>query len=223
MNNKIVSNFIPILLLFLFLAYTQPMIDFSNSPPGRFLAILLIIYYTILDPIFGVLMCILVVLFYQSDYVELCHQMKTEKETFVDHIIDPVMDADIRANRLAVHTDPLKKDFQEKHCKAGNLEYKGMRVRDEMAEHVFPELHFSKAPCNACNNICDYYVSEEDIVDDTIRDNKLYYENVMVFPKSSKEWFSNVSGAISNMNVPSPALERIVAEPFGEFITENKM
>jgi len=67
---KIVFNFIPIFLLFALLSYTEKFIHFSGSVLGRLLAVFIIIFYTSIDKIHGILAAALVVLYYQSDIVE---------------------------------------------------------------------------------------------------------------------------------------------------------
>ena len=69
-DGKSIAEIIPIILILLFTLYTKPMVLFSQSSLGRFLAILLIIGYTMFDVLYGVIMCMMVILFYQLDYVE---------------------------------------------------------------------------------------------------------------------------------------------------------
>jgi hypothetical protein len=70
MNNNIISQFIPIILIFLLLSYSDDVALFSHSILGKLISIIIIIYYTILDKYIGLLVCLIIILYYQSDYVE---------------------------------------------------------------------------------------------------------------------------------------------------------
>ena len=67
---KIVAQFIPILLLFLFLTQFTEFVRFSHTTLGKLVAVLIIVFYTFLDKVFGLFTCALVILFYQTDYIE---------------------------------------------------------------------------------------------------------------------------------------------------------
>jgi hypothetical protein len=50
--------------------------------------------------------------------------------------------------------------FKKENCVGGELKYKDMNVKNDMAEHVFSELAFDNKPCNACDNTCKYSIIE---------------------------------------------------------------
>ena len=68
--DNILFQFIPIIIIVLFFIFTKSAITFSNTILGRFIAVLLIAYYTIIDAVLGLLICVLIIYYYQSDYVE---------------------------------------------------------------------------------------------------------------------------------------------------------
>ena len=68
--NKILSQFIPILILFLLLTYSHDFVSFSYTILGKLLALCIIIYYTMLDVKFGVLACALIIYYYQNEVIE---------------------------------------------------------------------------------------------------------------------------------------------------------
>lgn len=70
MNISIIEQFIPILIIFILLSYPRTVIQFSHSILGRFLAVSIIIFYSSLDKYLGLLVCGLVIFYYQMDYVE---------------------------------------------------------------------------------------------------------------------------------------------------------
>ena len=68
--NKIITQFIPIIVLFLLLSYSKEFIEFSGTILGKLFAVIVVMYYTVLDVKIGLLVCSLVVYYYQSDVVE---------------------------------------------------------------------------------------------------------------------------------------------------------
>jgi hypothetical protein len=54
----------------------------------------------------------------------------------------------------------LIQQFKKENCVGGELKFKDMTVKNDMAEHVFSELAFVNRPCNACTNTCKYSIIE---------------------------------------------------------------
>jgi len=67
---QIIFQFLPILLVFLFLKYPQKFAELSESGLGRLFAIIVIIFYVSIDRTYGLLVCLLIIAYYQSDFVE---------------------------------------------------------------------------------------------------------------------------------------------------------
>ena len=62
--------FLPIVILYLFLAYTRESILFSNTMAGKLIAICIIVFYTNVNVLYGVFVCMLLLVYYQTDFVE---------------------------------------------------------------------------------------------------------------------------------------------------------
>ena len=196
--NKILNQFIPIIILFLLLSYSNEFINFSNTVLGKLFAILVIIYYTILDKRIGLLVCSLVIFYYQSDVVEnmlnideimgkkeskdskedeiegmenmQCPKRNTQKENMSD--LDEIYEKELLVDKSL---DGVNK-FRDEHCEGKSLKYKNMNVKDDVVEHVFPEVKYNSDKCNPCADTCDISILE----------NKLKNEKEMV-PKFSKD------------------------------------
>lgn len=65
-----IAQFLPLLFFYLFFAYPDIILNISLTPLGRFIAICIIIFYTNLHLVYGLIVCILVILYYQMDLVE---------------------------------------------------------------------------------------------------------------------------------------------------------
>lgn len=64
-DNKFVMQFIPIVLMLLFSLYTHRFIEIANSVLGKLFAVVVIIFYTKLNILYGVFACMFIILFYQ--------------------------------------------------------------------------------------------------------------------------------------------------------------
>jgi hypothetical protein len=63
-------DFIPIILVYVFISYPEDAVLLSGSSLGKFAAICIISFYTLVKPIYGVFVCVLVLVYYQTDFVE---------------------------------------------------------------------------------------------------------------------------------------------------------
>jgi len=108
-----ILQFIPIIILFLLLSYPEQFVLFSNLSFGRLIAVLIIIFYSSLDKYLGLFVCGLVILFYQSDYVD---NMRVISENFTElsyeflNIVDaPNKNSEIaKVSQKTMETKPLK-------------------------------------------------------------------------------------------------------------------
>jgi hypothetical protein len=66
--NKCLSDFILIFLIFFFVAFPKEMNDLAQSILGKIITIILIIYYTWNHILYGLLFCVIVVLYYQLQF-----------------------------------------------------------------------------------------------------------------------------------------------------------
>ena len=86
-DNKFVMQFIPIVLMLLFSLYAQRFIEVANSVLGKLLAVVVIIFYTKLNILYGVCACVIIILFYQltatsnATNVNAIEGMKNPKKT----------------------------------------------------------------------------------------------------------------------------------------------
>jgi len=169
-------NFIPIILLFGLLSYTEKFIHVSGSVLGKLVAIFIILFYTTIDILHGVLVTALVILYYQSDIVESMLNMY-EYSSIPDSITaksesvcaPTLLASDNKLSYLSQYENILpNKDgsnkgreiFRKEHCKKGHLVSKDQNVRTDMAEHVFPEVSFVNEKCNICDSTCEFNVSD---------------------------------------------------------------
>ena len=69
-TRQLLVDFIPIILVYVFVSYPEDAVLFSGSSLGKFIAICIISFYTSVKPIYGVFVCVLLLVYYQTDFVE---------------------------------------------------------------------------------------------------------------------------------------------------------
>jgi hypothetical protein len=67
---KLLLQFIPIMIVFFLLTYFKGVAKFSRTILGKILAVSVILFYSSIDRLYGLLICGLVILYYQSDFIE---------------------------------------------------------------------------------------------------------------------------------------------------------
>lgn len=140
---------------------------------GKMLIVILIIFYTSINKIYGILVCLLVILFYQmdstrwisEDFVDTslmckednscgcgCSEQKTNCKKHNTKYLT-VIDLENNLN------NQRKTDFQKRHCSIdGILKYKDIPVKKDMSAIVFPEIFYGDGICNPCDKNCEFKV-----------------------------------------------------------------
>ena len=198
---KLLLNFLPMVILYLVATYSEDVAKWSHTVLGKTIAVGIILLYSFFDIVSGLLACALVIFYYQSDYVESFVKGEIKEETKDGYtsislketraILLDVTDKETPGERLEdaypltptveVVYDKDVDHFRQKHCKRGHLVHKGQIVKNEMAEHVFPEVkQDSFHKCNICDPACSF---DLDLIDK---------EDELVNPKSSNDWYDQV-------------------------------
>jgi hypothetical protein len=181
-KSNIIAEFIPIILIFTYLSYPNEMFSFLDSSLGRLIIVGIIIFYSAMDKMIGLLVCGLVILFYQMDgFTFYNFQLDLDMESFFSDFQDRESFAkyermetlprpkEVNLDKNATF-EQAKAAFREKHCENGVLKYKTMPVNLQMVEHIFPEIEFHKILCNPCKTDCKYSIIESRIIhEETMR------------------------------------------------------
>ena len=217
----IFRNFLPILLVFLFVVYTKSFNLVAGSYLGKCIAIALITLYAFKDILYGVLVCLLVILYYHMGENQMGEAPVYTSESFInpltpgqygggvtpdinqlpfvfnitDHeTVAPSSESDSDANpnqwpqllkslqsdkqiadinntittepytagNFAPIDDSATTAFQNQNCVHHKLSYKEFPVNREMAQHVFPEISYTKTDdnCDLCDANCQFTVNK---------------------------------------------------------------
>ena len=199
LTQNTIAQFIPIIAMFVLLSQYQGCVEFSHTILGKITAAFLILFYTTIDKVLGLFVCALIILFYQMDCrenmlnIESFDTIEEEEDEEEDELeynetkpakscnacgvkgIETFENYESSDNNV-VENGPVHDEFRKEHCQKGVLKHKDMNVRDEMAQHVYPELKFKNEYCNACSPTCQFSIVESKLKTET-----------KLLPKFSKE------------------------------------
>ena len=147
--NKLTIGQISLIFIF-FLMYWQSEFRtfFMETNMGTLLVILLLFVYYYLDRAMGVLFCFMIVFV----------KYTSQKENFYFYSTSDTDSEDEDSDNLKA----TEANFRKKHCLHNEVVYKGQTVKNDMIEHVFPEISFRHGACNLCNENCEYDIIEEE-------------------------------------------------------------
>jgi hypothetical protein len=156
-------NILPIIIASVLYLYYKETAVFAHSILGKIVAIVLIILYTSVDVLYGALVCALVILYYQTDYVEGFAMEDILDEGFEELGVEDFADFDMTdaIPFIGYEQTPVQKTFVKNNCDKGYLKHKSMNVKSEMAPHVFAELKYTDHNCNPCSSTCGFSIIEE--------------------------------------------------------------
>ena len=194
-----VAQFIPIVVIFLLLSQYQGCVKFSHTILGKIMAAFVILFYTTMDKVLGLFVCALIILFYQMDCRENMLNIESfdtieegedeEEDELEYNETKPAKSCNAcgvknietfenyeSSNEKVVDNGAVQDEFRKEHCQKGVLKHKDMDVKNEMAQHVYPELKFQNDYCNACSPTCKFSIVESKLKTET-----------QLLPKVSKE------------------------------------
>jgi len=182
MAYQIISQFIPILVITLGLMFKNDFVRFSNTIIGKIIAIFIVLFYIEFDKPLGLLSCALIILYYQSDFVEKIlneydlNQYKKEESELITTTITENFD-NIDSILSYFPTFILDKfgyteysdipnppnaidEFRKRNCNKNHLNHKNVNVKLENVGFIFPELDFKQDECNPCDKNCIFSIVE---------------------------------------------------------------
>ena len=234
MKQEIIIDFIPILIIFLFLCYTNISIQFANTVLGRFIAIAVIVYYTSIDYLYGLIASLIVVFFYQSMFIEGLKNMENFENMNYKKEFDVsgnVLGNDINDNKAYKNDEQNLEAFEDYPS-----EYKYLSGEKENVYNHFNKDHINILKNTFVKNNCrngqlfhkEYNVKKEmtefvypniKFEDDTcnvcdpnckfsIIEQKIQTEDLMMKPVDSNDWYNDAMVKINGViSLPTPAIQ----------------
>jgi hypothetical protein len=198
-----VGQVLPLLFFYAFFAFPDEILSASITPLGRLIAIFTIILYTIIHPIYGFAVCIIVIFYYQMDCVEgfssfsedysqlltsgpthsnfLDYMFAPDEYDYNAHLNSDEDEDDDDESETEPFTNKAVADFRKEHCTDRSLNFKSQPVRNENATHIFPQMSFTNNTCNPCDEYCGISITQ-----------RLDAQENVTYPKANTDWVSKV-------------------------------
>jgi hypothetical protein len=171
-----ISQIIPIVLIICYLLFPTHFIDTSKTYLGKIIVIFIICVYTLQDTLHGLLICLLVILYYHQDvetfvskstqyYVEYIPKPSRKMDTL--GLFENNLEKDFTSVSTAYpdHLKPIKKAsealFRKEKCHGSKVTYKNQTMKNQMITHVYPELQFNDGVCNPCDPTCHFGINKK--------------------------------------------------------------
>jgi len=117
-----IKDFIPIILIYLLICVPGKVVPISHTHLGRFIAVLLIVFYAKMDVVLGLVVCVAVIYYYQMEEYEYMLNMTDDElwamtyedvPTFIHSVnekIKPIsMSFDLVARKLDTEQELMRK------------------------------------------------------------------------------------------------------------------
>jgi hypothetical protein len=141
MDKTIVGEITLIFLFFILLSNHSIRSFLLETIFGNSLLILAFIAYYYLDKYIGIVFCLMIGFIYYSSPIETFNSIE-----------------DVEKKNPAINSEEY---FRKTNCIGNELLYKGKEVKNDMVEHIFPEINFENNICNPCDKKCDITIIEQ--------------------------------------------------------------
>ncbi len=174
---------LPVILILAYFLVPKAFRQVSFHALGKMIAVLLIVLYTYQDRVHGLLVCLLVILYYHRCYEESFVSRPTaEYAAYIPKPsakslptqFDPHLEQDFThvgeayPDKLA----PIKKVgealFRKEKCHNAKVRYKNQTMKNNMVTHVYPELQFRDGECNPCDRTCHFTIQNKQETEATL-------------------------------------------------------
>lgn len=166
------SHALPVILIIFYILYPKHFVAFAHQTLGKIIAIVMICLFSYQDVIHGVLVCLLVILFYHQNFEGFVSKMTTEYAEYLPKASkkENISQYEENLEKDFTHVDkaypdnlkPIKKVsehlFRKEKCIDSKVCYKNQSLRNNLVTHVYPELQFRKNECNPCDSNCHYTI-----------------------------------------------------------------
>ena len=178
-SNIFMAQFIFILLLIFFVLFPTQFILDSNTILGKFIAVFIIALSTKIHFIYGLFVCLLIIFYYQSDYVYNIIQSENfqpsfslEENNYVEPMVGEIYDVSFSkddylnledaysAEKLPIQSE-AETIFRNQKCNPDlELVYKTQIIRQkDIIPNIFPEIDFvDNNTCNPCDPSCPFSI-----------------------------------------------------------------
>jgi hypothetical protein len=180
-SNIFVTQIVFLILCIFFVLFPTQFILQSNTILGKLIAISIIILFTSIHYLYGLFICLIVIFYYQSDYIH--NIIQSENSQTIEPMIEqrnPTMTSSSISEDIVTTSSkqfidindaydtkklPIQSEsetiFRNQHCNADlELVYKNQIIqKNYIIPTIFPEIEFvEKNNCNPCDPSCPFSI-----------------------------------------------------------------
>ena len=163
-----IAKILPLIIFYLFFSFPDEFLYVSINPLGRLIAVLILLFYSSLDLLYGIAVCFVIIFYYNLHFVE-------KTSMFDSHMLVG------NQYKEPFNVQEKIEEFRKENCENNVLKFKNKNVKNENACHIFPELEFLNEPCNPCNKNCGVTIYE-----------RLSNEENLSYPKTDDNWVFDI-------------------------------
>jgi hypothetical protein len=174
---KLIIQGLPVAIILLYVLFPVSFARVSSHPLGKCIAVLMIVLYSYQDMMHGLIICLLIILYYQQDSEGFLSRQTQEyaeylpKPSLKEHSIGfeghaekdftPVEEAypDTLPPVRKVSELLFRREFC--HPTDGQVLHKNQPVYHSLVSHVYPELTFREGECNPCDRTCHFTIDRK--------------------------------------------------------------
>jgi hypothetical protein len=179
-----IAQFIPIILIVLLLSWSKEFVNLSNTILGKMIALSVVIFYTHLDKYLGLIICLFIIIYYQSDFVENLLNTDDLMNTLFENF-----EVSQKEKMNVTEESPAVEDMQNVTPKSAELQ-KIMSKVDEVYKSEVPNTT---------------YVEGFDVVqnfrNENCKDNNLYHKQMKINPDMVSHIYPELKFKNSECNV----------------------
>ncbi len=177
----IISQFIPIIILMLLISFSNEFVNFSFSILGKFIALSIIMYYTYLDKYLGLIVCLIIIIYYQSDVVE--NMLNT------DDIMEKMVE-EFETKKREKEDSLLVENMQPMNPSSLNNDRIMSKVNDVYNQEV-----------SNYENSIEGKELKDTFIKENCKGNKLFHKNMIVKPEQTSLIFPEIKYQDTQCNI----------------------
>jgi hypothetical protein len=176
---------LPVIFIILYFLYPVSFRTVSEHPLGKLMAVSLILLYSYQDIIHGIVICLLVIIYYHQQVEDFISETGNNYADFLPKPSEKNGSCEVNGylekEFLSVEDaypsklKPVKKVseslFRKEKCskKTSKVSWKGEAVKKNWITHVYPELEYHDSECNPCDRTCHFTIKQKQQVEEKLQ------------------------------------------------------
>ena len=196
MKTTTIAQFIPIIIIVLLLSWSKEFVNISRTILGKILALSVVIFYTHLDKYLGLIICLFVIIYYQSDFVENMLNTDDLMNTLVENF-----EASKKEKTNVTEESPEIEDIQNITPKSAELQ----KLMSKVDDVYKPEIESKSVNVEGFDVVKNFR-------EENCKDNSLYHKQMKVNPEMVSHIFPELKFKNSECNVCDNTCEFSIIE-----------